>query len=80
VQPKQVKDRIQRTFHRSAQIDAEHISVSVEGGRVTLSGNVRSWSERAEAEHAARAADGVTDVDNQLHVDGQLQVSSFSLV
>jgi osmotically-inducible protein OsmY len=80
VQPKQVKDRIQRTFHRSAQIDAEHINVSAEGGRVTLSGNVRSWSERAEAEHAARAADGVTDVDNQLHVDGQLQVSSFSLV
>jgi osmotically-inducible protein OsmY len=66
--PKDVVDRIRRAFHRSAQIDADYISVAVSGGKVTLSGNVRSWSERAEAEHAARAAAGVTEVDNKLHV------------
>jgi osmotically-inducible protein OsmY len=66
--PKNVKDQIHRAFHRSAQIDADHVSVAVSGGRVTLTGTVRSWSERMEAEHAARAAAGVTEVDNKLRV------------
>ncbi|HEX6135517.1 MAG TPA: BON domain-containing protein [Longimicrobiales bacterium] len=65
---KQVKEEIDRAFRRSAQIDADHVSVSVIDGRVTLSGTVHSWSERMAAEHAARAAAGVTDVINQLHV------------
>jgi osmotically-inducible protein OsmY len=69
-----VIDRIKSAFHRSAQIDADHISVAVSGGSVTLSGNVRSWSERAEAEHAARAAAGVTEVVNKLHVSSMSTV------
>jgi osmotically-inducible protein OsmY len=72
--PKDVIDRIKSAFHRSAQIDADHISVAVSGGSVTLSGNVRSWSERAEAEHAARAAAGVTEVVNKLHVSSMSTV------
>jgi osmotically-inducible protein OsmY len=72
--PKDVIDRIKSAFHRSAQIDADHISVAVSGGNVTLSGNVRSWSERAEAEHAARAAAGVTEVVNKLHVSSMSTV------
>jgi osmotically-inducible protein OsmY len=72
--PKDVIDRIKSAFHRSAQIDADHISVAVSGGSVTLSGNVRSWSERAEAEHAARAAAGVTEVENKLHVSSMSTV------
>jgi osmotically-inducible protein OsmY len=67
-QLKQVKDQIHKAFHRSAQIDADHVKVSIEDGRVTLSGTVRSWSERMEAEHAARAAAGIRDVVNELHV------------
>jgi osmotically-inducible protein OsmY len=66
--PTDVIDRIRKAFQRSAQIDADYISVDVTGGKVTLSGNVRSWSERTEAEHAAGAAAGVTEVDNHLHV------------
>ncbi|MEX1183285.1 MAG: BON domain-containing protein [Gemmatimonadota bacterium] len=66
--PEDVIDRIKKAFRRSAQIDADLISVSASGGKVSLSGNVRSWSERTEAEHAARAAAGVTEVDNELHV------------
>jgi osmotically-inducible protein OsmY len=66
--PKDVKEQINRAFHRSAQIHADHIDVSVSGGTVTLTGTVRSWSERTEAEHAARVAAGVTDVENRLRV------------
>lgn len=68
VAPKDVRDQIHKAFLRSAQVDADHVDVSVQDGRVTLSGTVRSWSERMEAEHAARAAVGVQDVDNQLRV------------
>jgi osmotically-inducible protein OsmY len=72
--PKDVRDQIQKAFHRSAQIDADHISVSVSGGKVTLSGTVRSWSERMEAEHAARAAGGITEVENKLRVSSMSTV------
>ncbi|HEX6307074.1 MAG TPA: BON domain-containing protein [Longimicrobiales bacterium] len=70
--PRDIREQIQRTFQRSAQLDAEHIDVTVADGIVTLTGTVRSWSERLEAEHAARAAAGVRSVDNRL------QVSSFA--
>ncbi|MEX1183179.1 MAG: BON domain-containing protein [Gemmatimonadota bacterium] len=66
--PKDVKDQIRKAFHRSAQIDADHITVAVSGTRVILGGTVRSWSELTEAAHAARAAAGVTDVENNLRV------------
>ncbi|HEX6307105.1 MAG TPA: BON domain-containing protein [Longimicrobiales bacterium] len=68
VRSKQVKEQIEMAFRRSAQVDADHVSVSVIDDRVTLTGTVRSWSERLEAEHAARAAAGVKDVINQLQV------------
>jgi osmotically-inducible protein OsmY len=71
---KDVNDHINKAFRRSAQIDADHISVSVSGGKVTLSGTVHSWSERTEAEHAARAAAGVTEVDNKLRVSSMSPV------
>jgi osmotically-inducible protein OsmY len=64
-----VKDKIYKAFHRSAQVDADHVNVGVVDGRVTLTGNVHSWSERMEAQHAAAAAPGVTSVDNKLHIE-----------
>jgi osmotically-inducible protein OsmY len=67
-QPAEVMEQIQNAFQRSAQIDADHVKASIEDGRVTLTGTVRSWSERAEAEHAARSAPGVRDVANRLQV------------
>lgn len=69
-QPAEVREQIQQAFRRSAQIDADHVKALVDDGRVTLKGTVRSWSERAEAEHAARSAPGVRDVANRLQVVG----------
>jgi osmotically-inducible protein OsmY len=74
VVPQDVKKQIQKAFHRSAQIDADHVDVSVSDGKVTLTGIVRSWSELKEAEYAARAAAGVTDVENRLRVSSMATV------
>ena len=48
-----VRDKIEAAFKRSAEIDARRINVTATDGKVILSGNVHSWSERQEAERAA---------------------------
>lgn len=63
-----VRDKIESAFRRSAEIDARRISVTAAGGKVILSGNVHSWAERREAERAAWAAPGVSQVDDHLTV------------
>ena len=57
---------IKKALHRAAQVDAEKISVEANASKVILRGNVRSWAERAEAERAAWAAPGVTNVQNDI--------------
>jgi osmotically-inducible protein OsmY len=68
VEPDHVKERIEETFKRVATLDANRISVQVEGSEVTLRGTVHSWIERHEAEKAAWAAPGVTAVHNYITV------------
>ncbi len=68
VQTADVGDKIEAAFRRSAEVDARRIAVAAEDGKVTLSGNVHSWAERQEAERAAWAAPGVTQVDDRLTV------------
>lgn len=63
-----VRDKIEAAFKRSAEIDARRINVTATDGKVILSGNVRSWAERREAERAAWAAPGVTQVDDRLSI------------
>lgn len=63
-----VRDKIEAAFKRSAEVDARHISVSAQDGRVVLRGNVHSWMEREEAERAAWAAPGVQQVEDHLVV------------
>lgn len=68
--PSDVKDRIEEALKRAAEVDAHKITVEVVGGQVTLTGKVRSWIERQEAERAAWRAPGVTQVNNRIIVAG----------
>jgi osmotically-inducible protein OsmY len=63
-----VQSKIEAAFKRSAEIDARRVRVAAQDGKVTLTGNVHSWAERQEAEGAAWAAPGVTQVVDRLTV------------
>ena len=68
VKPTAIKRMIEDAFRRSAEVDASHISVKTEGGTVTLSGKVRTWSERAQAQQTAWFAPGVSQVKNEITI------------
>jgi len=63
-----VRDKIEAAFTRSAEIDARRINVTAQDGKVILSGNAHSWAERQEAERAAWAAPGVSQVEDRIAV------------
>ena len=65
-----VHEKIEQALHRSADLEASNITVTVAGNRATLRGRVKSWWERGAAETAAWSAAGITDVDNQITVGG----------
>jgi osmotically-inducible protein OsmY len=68
VQASDVREKITSALRRNAQVEASKISVTADGGRVTLSGNVDSWYERNLAERTAWSAPGVTQVEDRLTV------------
>jgi osmotically-inducible protein OsmY len=63
-----VKYNIYKALLRAAQLDCEQIFVEANGGNVTLRGTCRSRAERENAEQAAWALPGVTNVRNEIEV------------
>lgn len=63
-----IQRKIQEAFKRSAEVDADRITVEAKGSEVTLKGTVRSWIEREEAERVAWSAPGVTHVEDRIVV------------
>ena len=66
---KDLQKKIQSAFQRHASLDAQRIRVTIEGNKAILSGKVRSWIEKSDAEDVTWRAPGITSVENQLMID-----------
>ncbi len=63
-----VRGKIEAAFKRNADLDADHVHATAEGGNVTLRGHLPTWSERESASRVAWNADGVIAVNNEITV------------
>jgi osmotically-inducible protein OsmY len=63
-----LQQHVQKALDWEPRIDAADIGVSVEDGVVTLRGDVKTYSERAAAEHVALGVYGVKAVANDVNV------------
>jgi osmotically-inducible protein OsmY len=66
--PDDLKKRIEEALVRSAELDAQRITLELQGSKVILKGTVRSWAELKEAERVAYSAPGVTAVENKIKI------------
>jgi osmotically-inducible protein OsmY len=66
VSPGLLRQTIEDALERHAQHASKRVRIAITDGRVILSGEVPSWSERDAVEGAVRGTRGVRNVDNQL--------------
>jgi osmotically-inducible protein OsmY len=64
-----LKRKIEDALVRNAEIDADRITVEVQGSKAILKGIVKSWAEREEAERVAWSAPGILSVDNRITIE-----------
>lgn len=65
-----VKRRIEDALRRQADLDAQAVTVVVEGSKVRLNGKVKAWFERDVIKRAAWAAPGVLAVEDRVSIGG----------
>ena len=63
-----IKRDVEAELRWNPDIDAPDIAVAVKNGIVTLSGFVRSYAQKFEAEKTAKRVNGVTAVANDIEV------------
>lgn len=66
--PENVKEQIEAALVRNAELEAQHIEVTVNEGKVTLQGRVKAFYERNLVEAAAWRAPGVHKVVDKIEV------------
>lgn len=64
-----LKRKIEDALVRNAEIDADRITVEVQGSKAILKGIVKSWAEKEEAERVAWSAPGILSVDNRITIE-----------
>jgi len=68
VDSSEVKAKIENALRRGTELWSKNVKVDVVGNKVVLRGSVRSQAERSDVEHAAWAAPGVGQVEDDLTI------------
>jgi osmotically-inducible protein OsmY len=66
--PERIREAIEDTFRREAEVDARHVSVDITDHTARLYGHVHSIKEASAARAAAAAAPGIAAVESHLLV------------
>lgn len=68
VRTEDVRAKIRAALERTAEVEANNVTVTVSGSTVTLAGKVNAWTEREAVERAAWSAPGVTQVVDRIEL------------